>query len=276
MKLIADSGSTKTIWYLTNGDSFTTQGLNPLIMDAVAVQTSIERDLLQQLPRHALATLQELHFYGSGCGAYEGQTSMQATLSRLFPKTTIYIYSDMLAAVRATCGQEAGICCILGTGSNSCVFDGRDIADQIPALGYILGDEGAGVALGKRILQAYFYRQLPTHLQQDFEKTYQLTKHDFIHNLYNKPTPNRYLASFAPFVVAHQSSAFVRALVAQVFDEFIQGRVLPYQRTELPVHALGSIATELEQLWQEALIRNGLLVGRILQTPFPSLLHFHQ
>ena len=275
MKLVADSGGTKTDWYLVNGTEFTTyttQGYNPYFCTSSDIQESIEMELLNKLD---VQHIKELYFYGAGCSSNQSQQIIMAALSAVFRMSTINVGDDILAASRATAGHNAGICCILGTGSSSCFYDGKIMADKIPSLGYILGDEGSGAHIGKKLIRSFFYRDIPDSLGVAIAACYNMDRHVIITNLISGKYPNRFLASFASFCSEHLEHPFIQNLVAECFDAFLDQQVLKYKNArELPVHFVGSIAFGFKTLLLASLKRKKLLAGKILKSPFPALLEF--
>lgn len=275
MKLIADSGSTKTDWYLVDSNQvcvIQTQGYNPYYFTTAEMQQSLEEELLHVLEA---SQIENLYFYGSGCSNDITQGIVRAALEPAFQQAQIHLGDDLLAAARATAGHEAGICCILGTGTNSCYYNGTTIADKIPSLGYILGDEGAGVYLGKMLVQAYFYREMPEDLSALMGKAFKMDKHVIISTLLDGKNPNRYLAGFALFAVEHREHPFVQQVIAQSFDDFLKRHVLKYpEAQELPVHFVGSVASGFQTELKKRLEHYDLQIGKVLKSPFPDLLDY--
>lgn len=275
MKLIADSGSTKTDWYLIDGTkntSYTTQGYNPYYFTSEEIRQDLEQKLLNQLNAREV---KELYFYGSGCANPITEGLIRGALQPLFAGAVINLGDDLLAAARATAGREAGICCILGTGSNSCFYDGTKIADKIPSLGYILGDEGAGASIGKELIRAYFYRDLPQDLALALEEEFVMDKHQIITNLLEGKTPNRFLASFALFALTYQAHPFVEKIIKNCFEDFLKCHVLKYSNAKsLPIHFIGSIAFGHQSLLKQVLERHHLSIGKVSKSPFPNLLAY--
>lgn len=281
MQLLADSGSTKTDWFLydTNADIYTTpplghfesKGMNPVVLATEEIRAILTNAFAASLPLEKRAKIQKLCFYGAGCSKIESGQKMLGILSEFFETAEISVRSDIWAAIHACCPKTAGIVCILGTGANSCVYNGAEIVDNIPSLGYLLGDEGAGFDLGKRILEAYFCRQFPKDLQALFQAQYpDVTETNILPALYQAPAPNRYIAGFAQFAIAQQNQPFIQKIIVESFQNFIQYRILPYESAQkLPVHAIGSVVWHLSGLWKQVLLQNALLVGKIIQKPFP-------
>ena len=276
MKLIADSGSTKTDWScLASGEAVAachTQGINPFHQDEATIASILRDELLPQL---RAAEVTEVYFYGSGLRP-EFQPLMQRLLADAFPQAaTIETHGDLLGAARALCGRSEGIACILGTGANSCLFDGQNIVQNTPPLGYILGDEGSGAVLGIRFLNALFKGGLPDGLREEFLSEYQLTMADVINRVYRQPMANRFLASTSRFIRQHLDVPALRELVAENFRQFLRRNVRQYGRADLPVSAVGSIAFYYADLLGEAVESEGLVMGRVLRSPLEGLLSYH-
>ena len=298
MILIADSGSTKTDWMLLHTANpllkkeviatFQTQGITPIHQSAGDIRQIIERELLPQLssfPRaklismgitdHGLLENISIFFYGSGCTPAHVPMMVQLFNEEMSPKT-IEVHSDLMAAARALCQHEAGIACILGTGANSCLYDGEKIVQNTPALGYILGDEGSGAVLGRLFLNAIFKNPVFADIRDEFLKTNKLTQADIIRKVYREPMANRYLASLAPFIHDHLSVPVVRDLVVDNFCNFFRRNLRPYRRQDLPVHFVGSMAHHFSKELAEAAQQENFIMGNILKSPIDGLLLYHQ
>jgi glucosamine kinase len=275
MKLLADSGSTNTVWYLIDAEKvskFKTQGYNPYYFNSQEVRESIELELEGKFD---FMQIKELSFYGSGCANDITGDIILKALSALFPAASISLGDDLIAAARATAGHNKGICCILGTGSNSCFYDGEVIALKIPSLGYILGDEGAGSSIGKALISSYFYKEMPSDLAHLLEAFYPMDKHEIITDLFKHKNPNRFLASFAMFCSEYKDHPFVRQLISECFNVFLTRHVLKYSNAStLPVHFVGSIAFGFRNILTDTLKRHNLSPGEIIKSPFPDLLNF--
>ncbi len=275
MKLIADSGSTKTQWYVVrsaDSKAFRTIGFNPYFYTTASLIDTLRTVLHLEIP---LLEIEAVQFYGAGCGDATQRQKLQGALAQLMPQATIEVQTDLLAAARATAGQQAGICCILGTGSNSCYYDGNQIVDNLPSLGYLLGDEGAGAHLGRMLLQAYFYREMPAMVAAAMEQQYEMNRVAILNELIQSKTPNQYLASFADFAVDQKAQPFIQGLIRQNMELFITRHVQKYRmHGNLPVHFVGSIAKGFEFVLRPLLLEHGLAVGQIIKEPFPNLLHY--
>lgn len=278
MILIADSGSTKTQWYLTDGIqkmALETIGYNPIILSTLEIQRSLESTFLPQISKY-INKVRKIYFYGAGCASLDAQIKLKSCLSYFFLETVeISVNSDLWASVYATCGAKPGLCCILGTGSNACVFDGKKIIDQLPSLGYILGDEGSGGQIGKHLLRSFFYREMPEELASSFQKTYELKEHTFVKTLYAHLRPNQFLANFADFAVSNRTHPFIQEILSRCFDGFVKAHLLKFKEINyLPIHFVGSVAAGFRSELEKVLAQYQLKVGKILKTPFPDLLEY--
>ena len=277
--LIADSGSTKTDWAIASSTDnckpspINTQGLNPFHQSRDAILQILHSELLPQLEAN---DVNEIYFYGSGVRP-ELEPVMEQLLREVFPKAEIVeAHSDMLGAARAVCGHNEGIASILGTGANSCLYDGFEIVGNTPALGYILGDEGSGAVLGRRFLNALYKGNLSKEIKNSFEAETGLTMASVIERVYRQPLANRFLASLSEFIHRHLDDEAVCQLVVSNFDEFFQKNIVPYGRPDLPVSFVGSIAWHYQPQLQESAARQGFRLGVVLKSPIEGLLRFHQ
>lgn len=274
--LIADSGSTKTDWALVDTSvstprTFCTGGINPVLLDDGQIRNLLQTDLV---PRLCGEKVDAVFFYGAGCRP-EQQPRMARLLRHALSPREVQVEGDLLGACRALCAAEEGICCILGTGSASCLYDGHRIARQTPSLGYIIGDEGSGCALGRRLLSDMLKGLCSQPLQQAFFSQTGLTVALAIDRIYSQPWPNRFMASLAPFVARHIDAPEMHDLAVDEFRRFIRRNLLAYARPQLPVHFVGSIAHHFAPQLREALRAEGLVMGRIEQRPLPSLVNYH-
>ena len=271
MKLIADSGSTKTDWVLVDGrtivERFQTQGINPFHQAEDDILVILHTELLPKLHSHPSS----IAFYGSGVRT-ELEPVVEHLLRSVFPTADkIEAHGDLLGAARALFGSEQGIACILGTGANSCLYDGKEIVRNTPPLGYILGDEGSGAVLGIRFLNALYKGFIDECLVTDFQRATGLTISDVIAHVYRQPMANRFLASLSPFISTHLDNPQIRMLVVDNFRDFFRRNIVQYGRVDLPVGFVGSIAWHYQSLLCEAAEVEGYTVGRILQSPIDNL-----
>lgn len=276
MILIADSGSSKTDWCVVHQGTLlqqiTTKGINPFFQTVTEISQAIAETLYPELPD---VNLDGIYFYGAGCTPEKKAVMHQAISSRLHVHGTIEIHSDMLGAARALCGHQPGIACIIGTGSNSCFYDGRNITANISPLGFILGDEGSGACLGKLLVGDLLKNQLPAALKENFLHHYQLTPSDIIERVYRRPFPNRFLASLSPFIAEHLDEPALYQLVLNSFKSFIERNVQQYDYTNYPVHFIGSIAWHYQEVLKDAAIQTNILLGAIQKGPLAGLLKYH-
>ncbi|MBO5205616.1 MAG: ATPase [Prevotella sp.] len=285
MKLIADSGSTKTDWSVTSGNSVAlsvkTQGINPFHQPEKVIGDILSSELLPQI-EPVVASISEIHFYGSGCNEANAAV-MQALLSRVFSDDVsssgygvrVFVYSDLLAAARAVCGTSPGIACIMGTGVNSCLYDGTGIVSNTRPLGYILGDEGSGAVLGKLFLNALYKGFLPQDMVGEFEQWIGMSYQDIITRVYREPMANRFLAGIAPFIHDRIDIPAVRDIVVDNFRNFFRRNVVQYKAASLPVGAVGSIAYFFRDELCEAASLEGFTLSRVLRSPMDGLVAYH-
>lgn len=277
-KLIADAGSTKVDWCLIGGDGkekkrFKTGGINALLISDDDLNRELQsvRDILG--PE---SCEDEVYYYGAGCATPAVCRKIVKAFHRLFPDAMVYVNSDMLGAARALCKDKPGIACILGTGSNSCLYDGVSIINNVPSLGYVLGDEGSGAALGKRLLSDAFKGQLPEMIREEFLARYQLNLAEILEKVYKSSAPNRFLASLVPFIQDHIWNPYIYSLVREEFICFIKKNIAMYVGAHsLPVNFMGSIASGFEDILREAADSLGYRVGKVEKSPMDGLIGYH-
>lgn len=274
--LLADSGSTKTTWCLVSDGSpsltFRTGGINPFYQTEAGIERELTGNVLPTLPSGGVDAV---CFYGAGCIG-EKAAALRRLLARLFPSAqTVDVETDMLGAARALCGHSAGIACILGTGSNSCFYDGTRICANVPPLGFILGDEGSGAVLGKLLVGNVLKRLWPSRLADAFFAYTGLTQEALLDRVYRQPFPNRFLAGLAPFLSARLDEEPVRRLVAGSFRDFLTRNVAQYDYRTHPVHFTGSVAWHFRALLEEAAHDLGIGLGHVVQSPIEGLVRFH-
>lgn len=276
MILIADSGSTKTDWCVVlNGTPikrFSTKGINPFFQSEEDIQRELTLSLLPQLPE---GKTDSVYFYGAGCTPEKAPVLRRAIADSLSVVGTIKANSDMLAAAHGLCGSEAGIVCILGTGSNSCFYNGEEIVANVSPLGFILGDEGSGAVLGKLLVGDILKNQLPAALKEEFLKRFDLTPPEIIDRVYRQPYPNRFLASLSPFLADHLDEPAIRALVLNSFIAFFRRNVMQYDYERYAVNFIGSVAYCYKEILLEAAQETGIRIGKILQSPMEGLIRYH-
>lgn len=276
MILIADSGATKTDWCIGQNLSdyriIHTQGINPFHQPIEQIKNILTLELLPQLERTTAIT--HIHFYGAGCTP-EKSIIVKEALQTVFPHSDIQVESDLLGAARSLCGNEKGIACILGTGSNSCAYDGLHITNNVSPLGYILGDEGSGAVLGKRLVGDCLKHQLPEHLCEAFLKETGLTPAEIIDKVYRRPQANRFLASLTQFLSAHREESEIHALLVGCFSDFFIRNVMQYDFQQAKVHFTGSIAWYFQEEVKEAAEKLDIRTGKFIQSPIHGLIEYH-
>ncbi|MCX2741376.1 hypothetical protein [Pontibacter anaerobius] len=278
MIFIADSGSTKTDWRIVSSDTelgqAQTAGFNPMYQEADEIYQEIHDVLLPQLSDK---NPDAIYYYGAGCSSPERNKRVEDALLRIFPNAFISVDHDLLAAARALCGRNPGIACILGTGSNTCLYDGTNIIDNVPSLGFLLGDEGSGAFMGKLLIKAYLYRELPEDLATSLKNTYNLTKDGILDTLYSAAIPSRYMATFAKFMYDKQKHPVIHGMIYENFSEFFERHVVKYKGHEtLPVNFVGSIAYHFGDILKQVAKKYGLHVETILKSPSEGLIKYHQ
>ena len=273
--LIADSGSTKTDWCVAEDGKILrrtkTDGINPVFLTDEELRNAAE-DAARQLED---MRPEAIRFYGAGCIPTQTERVIRA-LRQAFPAAEdMEAGSDMLGAARGLCGHQAGIACILGTGSNSCLYDGENIVANVSPLGFILGDEGSGAVLGKLLVGSLLKNQLTPGLKEAFLEQYALTPADIIERVYRRPLPNRFLASLSPFLAEHLEDAGVHQLVLDAFRDFLRRNVMQYDWQAHDVHFCGSIAWHYKKILAEAAVSLGIRIGQIIQSPMEGLVRYH-
>ncbi|QHT69873.1 N-acetylglucosamine kinase [Rhodocytophaga rosea] len=278
MVLIADSGSTKTDWRLISSDGSVSQaktaGFNPYFQDTETIYTELKQHLVPEITTNAV---REVYYYGAGCSTETNQTIVQNAINQAFPRTYIEVTHDMLAAARALCGHEPGIACILGTGVNSCLYDGKQIVAGRPSLGFWLGDEGSGGYMGKTLVQHYFHEDMPADLRQKFEKRYTPVLGTILENAYKKPFPNAYFASFSKFLFDNLNHPYCYQLAYDGFVAFFNRYVCKYENYKAyKVHFVGSVAFYYSNVLRQVANDKGITLQYILESPISGLTLYHQ
>ncbi|MDP4184385.1 MAG: ATPase [Bacteroidota bacterium] len=276
MILIADSGSTKTEWTLVDKGEVRfriyTPGINPFYQTTEEIIEVLNSKAFQ-VPDN----VQKIVFYGAGCAFPEKIEIVAKAIAYFSPGTTIEIESDLVGAARALCKHEAGIACILGTGSNSCYYDGNKVVENVSPLGFILGDEGSGAVMGKKLVADYMKKQMPESLREKFSNTYGIPNAQILESVYRKPFPNRFLAGFAPFLTENIQNSYIKSLVADSFRDFIVRNVCQYSaHKQLPVHFIGSVAFWLQSVLAEVAQELDIKIGNIYKSPMDGLINYHQ
>ena len=267
--LVCDSGSTKADWLYANGDSeeaVRTDGINP-VRDSGESINRIVTSLPDWKPEC-------IYFYGAGC-IEPYSASVRKALQERFPQAVVSVESDLLGAARALFGHEEGIACILGTGSNSCLYKNGQITANVPSMGYILGDEGSGAVLGRQLVSDIVKGQLSQELKDAFMEEFQLTPALIVENVYRKPAANRFLASLCPFLSKHRDYDEIQRLLASEFERFLRRNVLLYNRPDLEIRYVGSISVHFEHELRNVHAKMGLKMGDVLASPVKKMMFFH-
>lgn len=277
MKLIADCGSTKIDWCVINNGQLIKQvftcGMNAIMLTEEEMAEQIRSELLGQVAEYAI---DEVYFYGAGCISEEVCDNVRRAIAQNIPAKIIDVHTDLLAAARALCGREPGIACILGTGSNSCYYDGEKIADNVSPLGFILGDEGSGAVLGKLLVGDVLKNQIPKDLCDKFLKQYDLDRIKIIQRVYREPGANRFLASLAPFLLQNIEEPAIHRLVLNSFKSFFVRNIANYpDYKNLTINFIGSIAFYYKDVLAEAASAVDCHIGTIIKSPMEGLIAFH-
>lgn len=276
MRLIADSGSTKVDWRAIHSDGsvqeITTAGINPFFQ----TEEQIVYELQQHLAPDISSPVNEIHFYGAGVSSPDKVQILQNCFRKVFPKARTSAYTDLLAAARSLCGTKPGIAGILGTGANSCFYNGTDIVDNVPACGYILGDEGSGAVLGKKLVSDYLKRQVPSDLGALFAQKYDLSYASVVERVYKQPFPNRYLATFSVFLNQNKQHPYVQKLLRESFNEFFTRNIMQYDYKKYKVNLVGSVAFYYKDILEVVAGGLGIKMGQIVQSPIEGLAEYHK
>lgn len=274
--LVADSGATKADWCVARGkeilNRFTGKGITPVFQTKEEMAREIRENVFPVLEN---TPIKAIYFYGSGC-IPEKIPIVREALQESFPLAAIEVYSDLIAAAHALCRHEAGIVCILGTGSNSCEWDGSRTVKQTPSLGFILGDEGSGASLGKHLVSDALKGQLTEGLKEALLEKYQLTTGLVIEKVYRQPFPSRFLASLSPFILEHIADPSIHRLVHRSFSDFFERNILPYDYQHNKVHFVGSIAWHYAAILKEVAKEKAIEIGKIIQSPMEGLITYWQ
>jgi N-acetylglucosamine kinase-like BadF-type ATPase len=278
MIAIADSGSSKTDWRIISADGQITQatcaGINPYQHDVESILAALG-SVAWQIDEGV--GVKEVYFYGAGCSTAGNISKVKEALTATFPGARIEVNHDMLAAARALCGEEQGIACIIGTGMNTCLFDGHDILDQVNSLGYILADEGSGAYLGKRLMADYFRRNMPDQIAHKIEKRFGLTKELVLEQVYHESVGSKYLANFSKFIFQNIKEPYMYRLVYEAFGEFFERNILKYENYQhYKTHFTGAVAFYYSDILRQVANDKGVVVRNIIESPIAGLTLFHQ
>ncbi len=274
--LIADSGSTKTHWCVVRGGEIVsevfTDGINPFYQTDMEIIALLDTQLI---PKLSDVDVEHIYFYGAGCSFSDKKILVSRALVRFFNNAIIEIQSDLLGAARSLFQHEKGIACIMGTGSNSCYYDGNEIAQNVSPLGFILGDEGSGAVLGKLFVADCLKNQLPEELKEKFFTQYELTPALIMDSVYKKPFPNRFLSKFTPFLLQNIEEPSIFNLVFDSFDSFLVRNVVQYPLDDMKVGFVGSIAHYFRETLEIVAFERGIAVSEVVQSPMEGLVKYH-
>jgi len=277
MILIADSGATKTSWALLKNNDLVqhnTAGFNPYYMPSEVIRGILSDEMI---PGISKADVTEIYYYGSGCSTEKNCAMVSHALKEHFPGARIEVQHDLLAAARALLGRSAGIACILGTGANSCAYDGEKIKANVPSLGYLFGDEGSGAYIGQKFLSAYLKKDLALEILDAFDEEYHYSLEDILRSAYNEGNPSTYMASFTHFLARHEHHDDIREILVSSFNEFFTQSVAKYPGyRNIPVSFVGSVAFHFRHILSEAAWQMGISIGRIDQAPMEGLIRYHR
>ena len=276
MQLIADSGSTKVSWRAICDDgsvkSIETVGINPVFMEDADIEKILNENLVPEVGKK----VDQIFFYGAGMVGGEISAKLERCFGKVFPGSTCEAASDVLAAARALCGHKPGIACILGTGSNSCFYDGEGIAQNVRAGGFILGDEASGAYLGKRLISDFIKGLLPPAIENEFTKRFGLDYMAIVQKVYREPMPSRFLASCSPVISEFKNHPHMANLLKSSFEEFLRRNIIHYDYKKYPVNFVGSIAFYYKDILEKAVNAAGMRMGIILKGPIDGLVEYHK
>jgi N-acetylglucosamine kinase-like BadF-type ATPase len=274
--LIADSGSTKSEWCMLHDGKrkkVAIQGISPYFLDGQGIEEVLVRDLAPSLKNYPPDLV---YYYGTGCNNPDNRKMVRKALHHVFPGAKVHVTHDLMGAALALNGRSRGIACILGTGSNSCYFDGRKIARNSPGLGFVLGDEGSGAYLGKKVLQYYLYNTFDEELRYKFDAKYATNSKEILESIYKKPLPNRYLASFTLFLVENRGHYMIENIIEDGLNDFFFNHLCKYRESwKLPIHFVGGVAYGFRDVVKELCGVYEFELGKILQKPMDGLIKYH-
>ena len=274
--LIADSGATKAEWCLRNNGkekTYFTQGISPYFLNTEQIAGLVKEELAVHLKK---IRVDQIFYYGTGCANPQNVRSVKSALQRVFPDAAIQVQTDLMAAARAVCGNEKGIACILGTGSNSCYYNGKKIVKNSPGLGYVLGDEASGAYLGKKVLQYYLYNTFDEDLRSRFDARFVTNNVEILDNLYKKPLPNRYLASFTLFLAENRGHYMIENIIEDGLNDFFFQHLCKYAEVwKYPVSFVGSVAHGFQDVLKDLCSSYEFELGTVLKNPMEGLVNYH-
>jgi N-acetylglucosamine kinase-like BadF-type ATPase len=276
VKLIADSGATKTEWCLLEGNkkrSILTAGISPYFLCTAEIIALLKQELL---PRVKKVAIQEVFYYGTGCANPANAKIVHKALKELFSEASVEVTHDLMGAARALCGRERGIACILGTGSNSCYYNGKKIIRNSPGLGYVLGDEGSGAYLGKKVIQYYLYGIFDEELRGRFDLSFTTTPTEILENVYKKPLPNQYLATFTTFLAENRGHYMIENILEDGLNDFFFQHLCRYPEVwKFPLHFTGGVSFAFKDIVKQLCEHYEFELGSILRNPMHGLIKYH-
>jgi len=274
--LIADSGSTKTQWCLITGNKkkmISTQGISPYFLNDESLAKILTEELL---PKTGNVQIEEIFYYGTGCSNITNISLIKRGLKNVYRSAKINVDHDLLGAAKALCGDDKGIACILGTGSNSCFYNGKKVVKNSPGLGFILGDEGSGTHLGKKVLQYYLYNTFDAELMDKFKQKYPQTNAEILDNVYKKALPNRYLAGFVTFLIENRGHFMIENIIEDSMNDFFFNHIYKYRESwTLPINFVGSVAYGFKDILAEMCKDYELKLGKVIKSPMDGLIKYH-
>lgn len=276
--LLADSGATKCEWCLAETKKRTktvfTQGISPYFLSTPQIETIIRTELLPNFKK--VPPIEAIYYYGTGCSNPENVKIVKKAITNSFPGSEVQVSTDLMGAARALCGDEKGIACILGTGSNSCYYNGKKITKNSPGLGYVLGDEGSGAYLGRKVLQYYLYNTFDEELRYKFDAKYATTSVEILENVYKKPLPNRYLASYTLFLAENRGHYMIENIIEDGLNDFFFNHLCKYAESwTLPIHFVGGVSFAFSDIIKELCNSYEFELGTILKNPMEGLTQYH-
>ena len=276
--LIADSGATKCEWCFVDNNNrkkvVVTQGMSPYFLDAVQIETIIRNELLPSLKTKVPDFI---YYYGTGCANPNNVKIVERAIKKVFPSSKTSVTYDLMATARAACGHEKGIACILGTGSNSCYYDGKKIVTNSPGIGYVLGDEGSGAYLGKKVVQYYLYKTFDDELRYKFDLKYQTNSAQILEHVYKQPLPNRYLAGYTKFLSENRGHYMIENIIEDGLNDFFFTHLCKYSEIwKYPVGFIGGVADAFRDVLIDLCHSYEFELGKILSNPMEGLIAYHK
>ena len=275
--IIADSGATKCQWTVVQSQKkYTLQsiGISPYFLSAAEIQALVTKTFKNKIK---LESVEAVYFYGTGLSNPQNVSQLKKALQAVFTKATLDIQTDLVAAARATCQNSKGVACILGTGSNTGFYNGKKITKNSPGLGYVLGDEGSGTYLGKKVIQYYLYKTFDEDIMSRFEKKFNTTKDEILNKIYKEPTPNKYLATFTEFLVENRGHYMIENIIEDGLNDFFYAHIIKMNEAWLyPIHFVGSVAFGFKDILRQLALSYEIELGTIVKSPMQGLITYHQ